>query len=240
MKHSKAVFLIVVWSFFSVNLIAVNKLPIKVACIGNSITYGAGVGNIPLNSYPAQLQRLLGEQWEVRNFGVSGRTMLRKGDYPYWNEDAFAKAKEFQPDIVIIKLGTNDSKPQNWKYGAEFYADYKLMIKQFKALPSKPRIFLCRPVPAYAVQWGINDSIILNGVIPVVNKLAKKEKLTVIDLYSALSAKQDLFPDKIHPNSEGAGLIAKTIYKSLVGYDSDLVSALMHQKLINGIPYTEM
>lgn len=227
MKHSKAIFLffIVVLAFFSQNLMAINKLPIKVACIGNSITYGAGVGNIPLNSYPAQLQRLLGVQWEVRNFGVSGRTMLRKGDYPYWKEEAFVQAKDYQPDIVIIKLGTNDSKPHNWVYGNEFYADYKLMIKEFKGLSSKPQILICKPVPAYAVQWGINDSVIVNGVIPVVNRLAVEEKLQIVDLYKALSGKSQMFPDKIHPNSEGACLIAKSIYTALTGKSAEVDNA---------------
>ncbi len=199
--------------------------PIKVACIGNSITYGAGIADRPRDSYPSQLQRMLGDRWVVRNFGVSARTLLKKGDYPFWNEEAYAQAKAFLPDVVVIKLGTNDTKPQNWKFRNEFYADYKAMVKELKALPSHPQIFLCKPVPAYAVQWGINDSVIVHGVIPAVEKLAKNEKLAVIDLYTALSGKPSLFPDHIHPNPEGAGLMAKTIYKALTGKDGALVSA---------------
>ncbi len=198
---------------------------IKVACIGNSITYGSGIDNRPLNSYPAQLQRMLGEQWVVRNFGVGGRVMLKKGDYPFWNEEAYSQAKAFLPDVVIIKLGTNDTKPQNWKFKNEFYSDYKAMVKELKALSSHPQIFLCKPVPAYAIQWGINDSIIVHGIIPAVEKLAKDEKLSVIDLYTALSGKAELFPDRIHPNPEGAGLMAQTIYKALTGKDGSLISA---------------
>lgn len=193
--------------------------PVKVACIGNSITFGAGIADREHNSYPVQLGNLLGDQWEVRNFGVSARTMLKKGDYPYWNEEAWTNAKAFLPDVVIIKLGTNDTKPQNWKYADEFYADYKAMVDELKALSSHPKIFVCKPVPAYGVRWGINDSIVVNGVIPVVTKLAKKEKLTVIDLYKPLSGKAELFPDQIHPNAEGAGLMAKVIYNVLIGKD---------------------
>lgn len=199
--------------------------PIKVACIGNSITYGSGIDNRPLNSYPAQLQRMLGDKWIVRNFGVGGRTMLKKGDYPFWNEEAYAQAKAFLPDVVIIKLGTNDTKPQNWKFGSNFFADYKAMVRELKALPSHPQIFVCKPVPAYAVQWGINDSVIVHGVIPVVEKIAKEEKLQIIDLYAPLSGKTELFPDHIHPNPEGAGLMAKTIYKALTGNDGTLIQA---------------
>lgn len=201
------------------------QYPVKVACIGNSITYGSGIDNRPLNSYPAQLQRMLGDKWIVRNFGVGGRTLLKKGDHPFWNEEAYTQAKEFMPDVVIIKLGTNDTKPQNWKFSKEFYSDYKAMVRELKALPSNPQIFVCKPVPAYATQWGINDSIIVHGVIPTVEKLAKEEKLQVIDLYAPLSGKTELFPDHIHPNAEGAGLMAKTIYKALTGNEGNLIQA---------------
>jgi lysophospholipase L1-like esterase/pimeloyl-ACP methyl ester carboxylesterase len=198
---------------------------IKVACIGNSITYGSGIDDRPRDSYPSQLARMLGEKWEVRNFGVGGRTLLKKGDYPFWNEEAYAQAKAFLPDVVVIKLGTNDTKPQNWKYSGEFLPDYRAMVEELKALSSHPKIYLCKPVPAYSNRWGINDSIIVHGVIPAVEKLAKEEKLPVIDLYSALSGKASLFPDQIHPNAEGAGLMAKAIYKALTDKNGNLVSS---------------
>ncbi len=199
--------------------------PIKVACIGNSITYGSGIADRPKDSYPSQLGRMLGDQWIVRNFGVGGRTLLKKGDFPYWNEEAWVQAKAFLPNVVIIKLGTNDTKPQNWKYAADFYPDFRDMVKVLKALPSHPVIYLCKPVPAFGNRWGINDSIIVHGVIPDVENLAKAENLSVIDLYSALSGKGDLFPDQIHPNSEGAGLMAKAIYEQLTGHPGKLVAA---------------
>ena len=199
--------------------------PIKVACIGNSITYGSGIADRPRDSYPSQLARMLGEKWEVRNFGVGGRTLLKKGDFPFWNEEAYAQAKAFLPDVVIIKLGTNDTKPQNWKYSGEFLSDYRAMVKELKALSSHPKIYLCKPVPVYGSRWGINDSIVIHGVIPAVEKLAKEENLPIIDLFTALSGKENLFPDQIHPNAEGAGLMAKAIYKVLTDKNGDLVSA---------------
>jgi lysophospholipase L1-like esterase len=201
------------------------KVPIKLACIGNSITFGSGIPDRPRDSYPAQLARMLGEKWEVRNFGVGGRTLLKKGDFPYWNEEAYVQAKTFLPDVVIIKLGTNDSKPQNWKFSTEFYSDYRAMIKELQALSSHPKIYLCKPVPAYGNRWGINDSIIVHEVIPAIEKLSKVENLPIIDLYAALSGKALLFPDQIHPNAEGAGLMAKAIYKTLIGKNGDLVSS---------------
>ncbi len=199
--------------------------PVKVACIGNSITYGSGIADRPRDSYPSQLQRMLGDQWIVHNFGVGGRTMLKKGDFPFWNEEAWTQAKAFLPDVVIIKLGTNDTKPQNWKYSGEFYADSKAMVKELKELSSHPVIYLCKPVPAFGNRWGINDSIIVHGVIPAIEKLAKDEHLPVIDLYADLTGKGDLFPDRIHPNPEGAGLMAQAIYKAITGHSGELVNA---------------
>ncbi|HWR99190.1 MAG TPA: GDSL-type esterase/lipase family protein, partial [Prolixibacteraceae bacterium] len=197
--------------------------PVKIACIGNSITYGSGIQDRPKDSYPSQLGRMLGEKWIVRNFGVGGRTMLKKGDFPYRNEDAYAEAKAFLPDVVIIKLGTNDTKPQNWKYSKEFPADSREMVRELKNLASHPVIYVCKPVPAYASRWGISDSIIVHGVIPAVEQLAREENLQVIDLYSALSGMADLFPDQIHPNAEGAGIIAKVIAGKLTGNEAEVV-----------------
>jgi len=61
--------------------------PIKIACVGDSITQGAGAKSG--QSYPAQLQALLGDGYKVGNFGVSGRTLLKKGDFPYWKEKKY-------------------------------------------------------------------------------------------------------------------------------------------------------
>jgi lysophospholipase L1-like esterase len=104
---------------------------IRVACVGDSITFGAGVEKREVNNYPKVLGSLLGDKYEVRNFGVSGATLLSKGDHPYIKTGAYSDAKKFAPQIVIIKLGTNDTKPQNWKHEADFLADATNMIKEF-------------------------------------------------------------------------------------------------------------
>src|SRR6516164_7032395 len=90
---------------------------VKVACIGDSITYGSGLSDRQNECYPAVLGLLLGDDYEVRNYGVSGATMLKSGDHPYWDTSAFSESSNWQPDIVIIMLGTNDSKPWKWQYG---------------------------------------------------------------------------------------------------------------------------
>ena len=186
---------------------------IRVACVGDSITFGARVKDRGKNSYPAQLQTLLGEKYKVNNYGVSGRTLLKKGDNPIWRHKAYKNAIAFNPNIVIIKLGTNDTKPQNWKHKDHFKNDLIAMVKQFQNLAAKPKVYLCKPVPAYQTRWGINDKTILEGVIPIVEVVAKEMKLEVIDLYTALSNKKEMFPDKIHPNAQGATVMAETIAK---------------------------
>ena len=190
---------------------------IRIACIGDSITYGASIKNRIRDCYPTQLGRMLGEKWQARNFGVSGATMLKKGDLPYWNQQAFKDALAYNPNVVIIKLGTNDTKPQNWKYKDQFATDYADMIDRFAELPSSPRIWICQPVPAYGERWGISDTIIKNEAIPLINRIARKKNVPAIDLYGPLSGKSELFPDQIHPNAEGAHGIAKEIYAVLTG-----------------------
>ena len=109
--------------FIAVQYVAAQKKVIKIACIGNSITYGVGTRNPAKDSYPAVLGQMLGDGYEVRNFGVSARTMLMKGDNPYMKEERYRQALDYNPDIVTIKLGTNDTKPQNWRYKSDFKKD---------------------------------------------------------------------------------------------------------------------
>lgn len=196
--------------------VADYKAPIKVACVGDSITQGVGADGG--QSWPDQLRRLLGDKWDVKNFGVSGTTLMNSGDGPYQKQNAFNEAKAFIPDVVVIALGTNDTKPQNWKnFEKDFEADYRNLVKQFTDLPGKRRIFICRP-PYIAKDgnFGINE---LNTVaeIPVIDKVAKDLKLGIIDLHAALKGKDGMIPDNVHPNNDGAAAIALAVFNALTG-----------------------
>jgi len=186
---------------------------IKVACVGNSITEGSAIETG--KKYPDVLQQLMGNAYEVRNYGLGGRTLLKHGDRPYWNEVKYTEVLQWQPDIVIIKLGTNDSKPQNWKFKNEFETDYLEFIKSFQNLPNHPKVFVCLPIPAYEVKWGISDTIIKKEMIPIIKKVSKTMKIKPIDLYKPFVGKSNLAYDGIHPNAEGAALMAQIIYKRL-------------------------
>jgi lysophospholipase L1-like esterase len=204
----------------------------RVACIGNSITDGHGIDMASQYGYPALLQQKLGENYQVKNFGVGARTMLNKGDNPYMNEMAWRDAVAFNPDIVIIKLGTNDSKPQNWQHGTEFKQDLVQMITTLRpdlAQPkkkkskkaqaeqtAKPQIFLCTPIPAFKSSWNINDSVITNGIIPIQQEVAKEYGLQVIDLHTLFANDGDkMLSDGIHPNEKGVQRLAEIIADAL-------------------------
>ena len=187
---------------------------IRVACIGNSITHGSGIDMMDEKGYPAQLQRLLGNGYLVKNYGVGARCMMSTSDHPYMNEQAWRDAKAFQPQVVVIKLGTNDSKDFQWNQ-SQYERDYQAMIDTLCSLPSKPAIYLCTPVKAFRDKWGITDSVIVNGVIPSIQKIARKNKLTLIDLHSVITDPKDMTADMIHPNEKGAGKMAGRIAEEL-------------------------
>ena len=204
---------------------------IRVACIGNSITDGHGIVMAPVNGYPALLQRQLGKDYLVKNFGVSGRTLLNHGDMPYMKETAWKDAQAFDPDIVVIKLGTNDSKPQNWKYAAEFKQDLQQMIttlcpalaqsakkrkKSKNAQPVRPKIYLCTPIPAFKSSWNINDAVITNEIIPIQKEVAQQYGLQLIDLHTLFANDGDkMQEDGIHPDGKGVRRIADIVAEAL-------------------------
>jgi acyl-CoA thioesterase-1 len=187
--------------------------PIRVACVGDSITEAGNLGTL---AYPPQLGRLLGARYDVRNFGKSGATLLDAGDKPYRQQPEFAAALAFQPDIVVIALGTNDSKPQNWKFRAQFARDYAALIRAFRDLPSRPRVFLCQPMPAWPPgNWGISPEVIEHELHPLIARIAKEEKTGLIDLFTPMRGHHDFVPDLVHPDARGAAVLAETVAKAL-------------------------
>jgi lysophospholipase L1-like esterase len=219
--------------FFSIAISAQNKA-LKVACVGNSITQGAGIKDQIRDSYPSVLGRMLGNGYEVQNFGRSGATLLRNGNYPYWKVPEYQNAKSFNPDIVVIKLGSNDSKPLNKAYWYDFEKDLSNMVDTFRLLPSKPKIYLCLPVPAIGIgNFGITDSVLINVIFPQIKIVAKAKKTELIDLHSALENRAELYVDRIHPNESGAVLIAKTVAKGLTGKEYEFIPQAFAGKKVN-------
>lgn len=194
---------------------------IKVACIGNSVTYGYGHENPDSTSYPSQLAVMLGDDYEVGNFGKSGATLLRKGHRPYNEQEEFKKALEFAPDIAIIHLGLNDTDPRNWKYyKREFISDYIALIEAFEKVNPDVEIYICRMTPIF--HWhhrfkkGTRDWYweIQATIENIAENIAE---VKLIDLQETLYHRPDLMPDALHPNPEGAKLIAQRVYSAITG-----------------------
>jgi acyl-CoA thioesterase I len=209
----------IVWISFTCILISAlscTSKKIKVACVGDSITEGYGLACQSKTGYPVVLNSILGEKYTVLNSGRSATTLQKKGDFPFWICKEFSNVFAFGPDIIVIKLGTNDTKPYNWHAG-NFEKDYQALIDTFKTISTTPKIYLCLPVPVFKTKWGINDSTVVHGVIPAIEKLAAANNLSVIDLYHNMKDQGANFFDSIHPDETAvkamAAIIAKEINK---------------------------
>ncbi|MBR2318619.1 MAG: sialate O-acetylesterase [Bacteroidaceae bacterium] len=190
----------------------------KVACIGNSVTYGYGHKNPTETSYPTQLQKMLGEDYEVRNFGHSGATLLSKGHRPYINLPEYKAALDFAPDIAIIHLGLNDTDPRNWpNFRDEFYDDYTAIIDTLRKTNPEIEIYICRMSPIFHWHrrfksgtrdwyWQIQKEIELIG---------NNRSVEIIDFSRHLYSRPDLMPDALHPNEQGATILAEQVYSAI-------------------------
>lgn len=208
-----------------------TKEKIKVACVGDSITYGARLDDRDKDSYPAQLQVLLGKNYSVENFGVGSLTLIRKGLPTIWNE--LSKIKEANPDIIIISLGTNDTcgfgscgDRKCWEYKDEFESDYSDLIDELSALPSNPQIFVSAPTPMVLETPGLDIERIagltvrkprLQELIRMIKKVATEKNVHFIDLNEPLDHRPELFTesDGVHPNKDGYRAIAALVWKKL-------------------------
>jgi len=72
-------------------------------------------------------------------------------------------------------------------------------------------------VPAFYVNFSIRPEVIRDEILPMIDEISLQTGAPVIDLYTALDGHGDLFPDGIHPNAEGAGLMAEAILPHLTG-----------------------
>lgn len=187
---------------------------IRIACAGDSITYGAGVEDREKKCYPARLNALLGPRFDVRNLGRNGSTASSTGDLSYRSTDEFKALQEFRPEVVILAFGTNDTKPQNWKGKEAFETEYRNLLAALKGMKPRPKIWACFPPPVYRDAWGINAQT-LDDVMDGIESACDREKIPVIDLHDALSGNPSWFPDGIHPDARGADAIATTVFQAV-------------------------
>ena len=197
-----------------------QRKPIKVACVGNSITYGYGIENREQNSYPSVLQRLLGKGYKVENFGHSGATLLSKGHRPYIQQEEYKKALAFAGDIVVIHLGINDTDPRNWpNHRNDFVKDYLTLISSFKKANPKARIVIARMSPLShrhpRFESGTRDwHAEIQQAIALV---AQQTNAQLIDFHEPLYHFPQMLPDAVHPNAQGAAILAQVVYGAITG-----------------------
>ena len=192
----------------------------RVSCVGNSITYGYKIPDREVNSYPAQLQKMLGDKFEVGNFGHSGTTLLRHGHNPYYKNIEFQQAMDFKGDIAVIHLGINDTDPRDWpNYRDEFINDYLWLVDQLKIANPECRIILCllSPIGITHHRFESGTSLWLREIRDEIAHIACLLDVETIDLWDVLQSYDHLMPDALHPNAEGAGLLAKAVYKQITG-----------------------
>ena len=198
---------------FSLTLSANTK---RIVCVGASITEGARTSNPARDSYPAQLGSLLGSEYKVINCGVGGTTMLRKGNHPYWNTEAYQNALNSNPDIVFIDLGGNDAKAVNRPFYDDLEQDCRDMIRSFTNLSSNPRVIVLLPTAFFEKDtMQIWDPVSVNRIAPLLQKAALAEKVEVLDMHPLLIDRPDLIPDGIHPENEGSAIIARRLYQQV-------------------------
>lgn len=210
--------------FFDVNINPSYKEgQIKVACVGDSVTHGHNLKNQPKNNYPKILGTLMGEGYNVCNFGISGSTVQDSGDQPYRATKAYAESVEYGCDILVLMIGSNDSKPENWKGEETFKKAYLDLLDDYIKDNSNPTVFLCTPPTAYypeGVTEGITnydiDPVIVEKIADIVRSVAEEKSYELIDMNDLTENRRDLFQgDNVHPNNDGARFIAESVYEKI-------------------------
>lgn len=193
----------------------------RIACVGDSITYGATIRDKSHDSYPAQLGTMLGRKYSVKNFGASGYTLQESCDRPYTSHKRYKKSLDFKPDVVLIMLGTNDTKPYNWISTEAFQDDYRQLILSYQELPSRPDVILMTPASVFpenfnpAKPYKIRAGV-AGEAAKAVRELTKELGLPFIDIHEVTASHPEFFlQDGVHPNELGAKAIARTVYEAL-------------------------
>ncbi|MBN2839478.1 MAG: hypothetical protein JXP37_00775 [Coriobacteriia bacterium] len=193
----------------------------RVACVGDSITRGTFVWRRSKNAYPVQLQTMLGDRFCVRDFGVNGHAAQRSADRPYRSTEAFASSIAFGPEIVLIMLGTNDSRGDNWKGAEPFRRDYRELALHYRSLESNPAVWLLTPPALFRlgrstkVRYRMNESAI-REICGEIERVAADCGCGLIDINAATARHPEAFRfDGVHPGAAGAKLIAQAVYESL-------------------------
>lgn len=196
---------------------------VRVACVGDSITYGHGVGNWPKNNYPAVLSALLGEDYHVRNFGFPGRALQSDSDQPYTVTGHYKKSLEYDCDILVFMMGSNDSKPENWKGKDRFQAELRKILNGYLDQNDSLKVFLCTPATAFftdgkegtCTNFDIQPEVV-GEIADIVRETAEEYDCGLIDIHALTGEHPEWFEkDGVHPDKNGARAIAQKVSEEI-------------------------
>ena len=199
---------------------------IKVACVGDSITYGMTIKNRRDNCYPEILQQLLGDRYNVRNYGLNNRNAMKTGAMPYIKEKRYRESLEFKPDVVLLMMGTNDSKDGTWQGEEIWKNDYRNLVRSYLDTLTAPEVYLLTPPYPHKIRkdgsFGVTGTRMLPAAIEeechAIRELSALLGLPVIDINHYTKRRPEWFSsDGVHLNNEGASRIAHIIAEEISG-----------------------
>ena len=189
----------------------------RIACVGDSITWGFTIVNRRKYSYPALLQQRLGAEYEVRNFGYNDASARFDADTPYIKKSVYQESLDWNPNVVLLMLGSNDTKKRNWDPEI-FRRDYKRIVESYQKLPSEPRVILIAPIqifqPMHIPLLGLYTETMENGVRPAIREIAAEMGLELVDLVNLFTDSKYMM-DGVHPQREGARMLEEAIYSGI-------------------------
>lgn len=198
---------------------------IRVACVGDSVTYGHGVSGWPDHHYPAVLSRLLGGEYFVQNFGYSGRAVQPDSDQPYTATSRYRKSLDFRCDVLVFMMGSNDSKPENWTDAQRFEGEFRALLDSYLSPDGGPELILCTPPTAFfagehgagLTSFDIQPGVV-DGIADIVRAVAGDYDCRLVDVHALTRDHPEWFSkDGVHPNQDGAQAIAQAVFDAIRG-----------------------
>ncbi|MTB64042.1 esterase [Streptococcus sp. zg-86] len=189
---------------------------IKVATVGDSLTYGYGLENRERDAYPSILAEKLGHHYQVLNFGLSGRSLQSTSDYPYLQEKNAQLSFESEADIVIIMIGSNDSRGPYWNK-ERFIREYGEMVDRYVQMPSQPDVYLMVPPYVPTSRFGLNNDIVRTELQEIIPRIAKEKGLEWVNFYPLTEGHLEYYSDGLHLTPLGNQFVAETVYAAIMG-----------------------
>lgn len=196
------------------SVLTLGQGAIKIAAVGDSLTYGYGLENRKQDAYPSILLELLGSHYQVANFGMSGRSLLSTSDYPYLKEKNAQLSLESDADIVIIMIGSNDSRAAYWDK-EQFIREYRDFVKAYMNLSSQPDIFIVAPPYVPTSRFGLNNAVVRDEIQYIVEDIAQELDVHFINLYPITEGQLEFYSDGLHLTPLGNRVIAQAIFSAL-------------------------